>query len=72
MRFHFQAGQYSLILLSVSDLRRYIRDFMKKKHITDIRFDELNKSFYSEYLTFAYSEGLKLNTIGDHIKVEPQ
>ena len=50
-------------------LRRYIRDFMKKKHITDIRFDELNKSFYSEYLTFAYSEGLKLNTIGDHIKV---
>lgn len=50
-------------------LRRYIRDFMKKKHITDIRFDELNKSFYSDYLSFAYGEGLKLNTIGDHIKV---
>lgn len=42
---------------------------MNKKHITDIRFDELNKSFYFEYLTFAYGEGLKLNTIGDHIKV---
>lgn len=42
---------------------------MKKKHITDIRFDELNKSFYSDYLSFAYGEGLKLNTIGDHIKV---
>ena len=50
-------------------LRLYIRDFMNKKHITDIRFDKLNKSFYSEYLTFAYGEGLKLNTIGDHIKV---
>lgn len=24
---------------------------------------------YSEYLAFAYGEGLKLNTIGDHIKV---
>lgn len=50
-------------------LRRYIKDFMKKKHLDDIRFDELNKTFYSEYLTFAYGEGLKLNTIGDHIKV---
>lgn len=50
-------------------LRRYIKDFMKKKHLTDIRFNELNKSFYSEYLAFAYGEGLKLNTIGDHIKV---
>lgn len=50
-------------------LRRYIKNFMKKKHLDDIRFDELNKTFYSEYLTFAYGEGLKLNTIGDHIKV---
>ena len=50
-------------------LRRYINEYMEKKHIFNIQFDELNRRFYDDYISFLYTKGLQKNTIGNHIKM---
>lgn len=50
-------------------LRRYISEYMERRHISNIQFDELNRRFYDDYISFLYTKGLQKNTIGNHIKM---
>lgn len=50
-------------------LRRYINEYMEYKHISNLQFDELNRRFYDDYISFLYTKGLQKNTIGNHVKM---
>lgn len=49
-------------------MQRYMILFAKKQHKEDFELGDLNTDFYNKYVNFLYKQGLKLNTVGKHIK----
>lgn len=47
----------------------YLRAFVSENDCAPLTFDRLNRDFYEQYVTFAYHKNLRLNTIGNHIKI---
>ncbi len=47
----------------------YLRAFVTEKGYTTLPFARLDRDFYEQYVAFAYRKHLRLNTIGNHIKI---
>lgn len=47
----------------------YLRAFVTEKGYTMLSFARLDRDFYEQYVAFAYRKHLRLNTIGNHLKI---
>lgn len=55
-------------ILHYKQMRHYLQAYLRHKHVKDLRIDHLDKNFYNEFVSFMYGQGLRPNTVGNHIK----
>ena len=49
-------------------MRNHLTAFLNEHELADLDLADVNKEFYDNFVAFLYGQGLKLNTIGKHIK----
>ena len=49
-------------------MRTHLETYLRAHDLADLDLADVNKDFYDSFVAFLYGQGLKLNTIGKHIK----
>ena len=49
-------------------MRAHLETYLRAHDLADLDLADVNKDFYDSFVAFLYGQGLKLNTIGKHIK----
>jgi len=55
-------------IIHYNQMRKYLQAYLRRKRIKDMQVQQLDKAFYDDFVSFMYGEGLRPNTVGNHIK----
>lgn len=55
-------------IIHYHQMRDYLKRYLRRERVKDMEVRDLDKAFYDDFVSFMYAEGLRPNTVGNHIK----